>query len=215
MPAMPLPSVNKVKGSGTAAPVYVMTPRIRLASGLLGALMGVEGSNVNVNVPVLGELKVSVVVDQFTVAPDVPGVIVPTKVALYMPGFGDTSLGTVNVTFKVNVAPLKVDKAVEVALKTPSVTFDEAKAGGSRVTLISLVLEEKVTVVPPTVSVVPPPPTVPPELPAPKLPVVPPVKVTGAAETDTKPKSRKVNVPSNKNARCTGNRIIGVAPYCG
>ena len=49
-----------------------MTPRIRLASGLLGALIGVEGSNVSVNVPALGELKVNDVVDQTTLAPEVP-----------------------------------------------------------------------------------------------------------------------------------------------
>ena len=60
----------------------MIVPRIRLASGLLGALMGVEGSKVKVNVPVLGELKVKVVVDQFTVAPEVPALMLPTSVAL-------------------------------------------------------------------------------------------------------------------------------------
>ena len=59
-----------------------MTPRIRLASGLLGALIGVEGSSVSVNVPALGELKVNDVVDQVTLAPEVPELIFPVKVAL-------------------------------------------------------------------------------------------------------------------------------------
>lgn len=81
-PANPLPKVTRVSGSGIAAPLYVIVPRIRLASGLAGELIGVEGSRVKLKVPAVGELKFSVVEDQTTDAPDAPELIVPVSVAV-------------------------------------------------------------------------------------------------------------------------------------
>lgn len=57
-------------------------PRIRLAFGLAGELIGVVGSIVKVKVPAVGEVKFSVVEDQVTTAPDAPELIVPVSVAL-------------------------------------------------------------------------------------------------------------------------------------
>ena len=124
-PAKPVPKVINVTGSGTAAPLYVMRPRIRLASGLDGELIGVDGSSVMVNVPAVGELNVKVVVAQFTEAPDAPVVIVPDNVAVYTPGLGEPSLGKVKFTLSVKVAPVTVLLPVEVALKTPSVMLED------------------------------------------------------------------------------------------
>ena len=143
---------------------------MRLASGLAGEFIGVDGSIVILNVPAVGELKVRVVVAHVTVPPDAPALIVPDKVALYTPGFGEPSLGSVNETFKVKFAPFTEVSAVEVALNTPKVMFEDSP--GFRFTLISFGLEIKVIVVAPIARLVPSGLTVPPELPAPNLPVV-------------------------------------------
>lgn len=125
-----------------------------------------------------------------------------------MAGFGEVSPGKVNVMFSVKVAPLTaVEFAdVEVALKTPKVMLEDSP--GFKFTLSSFGSELKVIVVGPTVRTVPPPLTEPPLLPAPNTPVVPAVKVTGAAEAETIPIKNRVNAPSSKSVACFLYRII-------
>lgn len=179
---------------------------MRLASGLIGELIGVEGSKVKTKVPAVGDVKVKVLVDQTTVAPEAPVVIVPFSVALKVAGFGDASPGTVKVTVNVNVAPVAVPVPVEAALKTPNVTLEDSP--GFKLTLTSFGLEEKVMTVPPTVIALPVPLTVPPELPAPNLPDVLAVNVTGAANAGIIPKRNRVNAPSSQSVFCFFDRTI-------
>ena len=121
-------------------------------------------------------------------------------------------MGIVNVTLSVKVAPFTEVSAVEFAVKMPRVILEEVITGGSKITLISFGWELNVMTVVPTVRVLPPPPTVPPELPAPNVPVVLALKVIGAADTETIPKERRVNAPSSLSVGRFSNRIIIVTP---
>lgn len=168
--------------------------------------MGVEGSIVSVNAPPVAEVKDNVVVDQFTAAPDAPALMVPVKVAVNVPGLGETSPGTLNVTLSVNDAPLTEERADEVAPKFPKVTLEDSP--GFKPTLSSLFLEVNWMVVPPIVSAMPSALTVPPVPPAWNLPEVLAVKITGEAETETSPRVKRVNAPSSQSVACFFDRII-------
>lgn len=173
-------------------------------------MIGVVGSNVIVNVPVVGEVNVNVLVLQVISAPDAPVVMLPDSVPVNeVGGPAVASLGIVKVTFSVNAALLKVEVAVEVALNTPKVMFDDVTVGGSKTTLISFGLELNVMVVPPTVIALPSALIVPPEV---NLPDVFARRTMGAADAETTPNERSVIAPSSKSVGRLSNRIIVDTP---
>lgn len=187
-PIRPVPSNNKLAGSGISAagPLRTVSRARILSGGSPGLLTGVSGSRKSVNVPAVGETKVSVVglfhcrtVCEALVKTE------PDKTAVKF--CCPPSAGDVKVTPSVKVALLKFAPPAGpgVVARVPRLTnveFAPGSPGGESVTLKDGVVEAKVMVVPEDVMVVPPPPMVQPaHPPAANVPVVLATKFIGSA----------------------------------